>query len=417
MILNTMPNRKGKNVQRKQAAPLPKKSKCNPPRARSVRMSIPNRASLVGTNQSIQRVNRPTGGRVEAGTDLITRFTVPSTTAPGSLILDIAITPNIGPRLKTLASAWQRLRYHRMRFQVNATGSSLVGGSYVAAFIPDPADKPPLNNADSWVMAHTGATSSSWWVSVDVDGPPPPQVMYTNFEQSEPRLSSPGRFVLACINPPSSDTTININWDWRVTFSQPSLEQLSIEDVYSLNVDARLPLTDYSAGQAFIKYLCKSPSYGNSYTTNDEAIQGAECLRPTDFTPALPMGTILGLNDPLTLNSDTGASGAPENAIVTGIGAVQKTIDGKVYTGICFFYSLDGVTWTELNEAKPFSIRPTACPVFQAGSIFEEMLLAGNLNSQPAATLLRSRRSLTSAPALKQLSSGRVISMLNSLRF
>jgi hypothetical protein len=304
-----------------------------------------------------------------------------------------------------------------MRFQVNATGSSLVGGSYVAAFIPDPVDKPPLNNADSWVMAHTGATSSSWWVSVDVDGPPPPQIMYTNFEQSEPRLSSPGRFVLACINPPSSPTTININWDWRVTFSQPSLEQLGIEDVYTLNVDSRLPLTDYGAGLPFIKYLCKTPGFGNSYSSNDLAIKGTECLRPTDFTPALPMGTIVGLSEPLTLNSDTGASGAPENAIVTGLGVVEKQIDGIVYQGICFFYSLDGITWKELNETKPFSIRPTSCPVLQDGSIFEELSLSSSLNSQSAATSQRSRRSLTLAPALKQLSSGKVISMLSSSRF
>jgi hypothetical protein len=333
------------------------------------------------------------------------------------LILDIAVTPNIGPRLKTLASAWQRLKYHRMRFQVNATGSSLVGGSYVAAFVPDPADKPPLNNADSWVMAHTGATSSSWWVSVDVDGPPPPQVMYTNFEQSEPRLSSPGRFVLACINPPSADTTININWDWRVTFSQPSLEQLGIEDVYTLNVDARLPLTNYTAGQPFIKYLGKPNDFGDGLADNAAMIQSTRCLRPTDFTPALPMGTILALSEPLTLNSDTGASGAPENAIVTGLGVVQQTIGGVTYSGICFFYTLNGVDWNELNEAKPFSIRPTSCPVFQDGSVFEEVSLSSSLNLQQAATFQRSRRSLTSAPALKQLSSGRVISMLNSLRF
>lgn len=380
-------------------------------------MSIPNRPSLIGTNQSVQRVNRPSGGRIEAGTDLITRFTVPSTTAAGALILDIAVTPNIGPRLKTLASAWQRLRYHRMRFQINATGSSLVGGSYVAAFIPDPVDKPPLRNADSWVMAHTGATSSSWWVSVDVDGPPPPQLMYTNFEQSEPRLSSPGRFVLACINPPSADTTININWDWRVTFSQPSLEQLGVEDVYTVNVDTRLPITDFSAGQPFIKYLCKTTKFGDSLTNNDAVIVSPEALRPTDFTPALPLGTILALSGPLTLNSDTGASGAPENAIVTGLGVVEKTISGTVYQGICFFYSLDGVVWAELNEEHPFSIRPTACPIIQNGSIFEEMSLSESLNSQPAATLRRSRRSSTSAPALTQLSNGRVISMLNSLRF
>jgi len=233
----------------------------------------------------------------------------------------------------------------------------------------------------------------------------------------DPRLSSPGRFVLACINPPSADTTININWDWRVTFSQPSLEQLGIEDVYTLNVDARLPLTDYSAGQPFIKYLGKSSDFGDGLADDEAMITSTKCLRPTDFTPALPMGTIVALSEPLSLNSDTGASGAPENAIVTGLGVVQHTIDGVTYSGICFFYTLNGVDWVELKKDKPFSIRPTSCPVFQNGSVFEEVSLSSSLNLQQAATSQRSRRSLTSAPALKQLSSGRVISMLNSLRF
>ena len=416
--LTNMPTKKGNNVQRKKIVSMPKKSKRNPPRARGNGLSIPNRATLIGANQSVQRVNHPTGGRAEAGTDLVTRLTVPASTAAGALILDTAITPSLGPRLKTLASAWQRIRYLRMRFQVNATGSSLVGGSYVAAFVPDPADKPPLTNADSWIMAHEGATQSSWWVSVDVVGPCPPQTLYTNFEQSEPRLSSPGRFVIACINPPSADTTLSLNWDWRVVFSQPSLEQLSTEGVYTLNKDCRLPLTDYSAGQPFIKILqTRLLDFGATLTDEDQAFQSAGALRPTDFTPTLPLGTILALPEPLTLNSDTGQTGAPENAIVTGLGVVQKVVSGILQSGIAFFYTLDGETWTELNATKPFSIRPTSCPVFQDGSVFEEQALNSSLNSPSAATSNRSRRSLTSAPALHQLSSGKVISMLNSMRF
>jgi hypothetical protein len=414
-----MPTKKGNNnAQRKRIVSMPKKSKRNTPRPRGNGLSIPNRATLIGANQSVQRVNHPTGGRAEAGTDLVTKLTVPSRTTAGSLILDTAITPSLGPRLSTLASAWQRIRYLRMRFQVNATGSSLVGGSYVAAFIPDPTDKPPLTNADSWVMAHEGATQSSWWVSVDVVGPCPPQTLYTSFEQSEPRLSSPGRFVIACINPPSADTTLSLNWDWRVAFSQPSLERLADEGIYTLNKDCRLPLTDYSAGLPFVKTLqTQTNDFGSNLVTEDQGFTSDGALRPTDFSPQLPLGTILALPDPITLNSDTGASGAPENAIVTGLGVVEKNVNGRFYSAIAFFYTLDGVTWTELKPDKPFSIRPSACPVLQEGSIFEEGVLSGPLNVQAAATSTRSRRSLTLAPALRQLSSGKVISMLNSLRF
>jgi hypothetical protein len=224
--------------------------------------------------------------------------------------------------------------------------------------------------------------------------------------------------VIACINPPTADTTLSINWDWKVVFSQPSLERESDEGVYTLQKDCRLPLSDNSAGQPFIKILqTRLLDFGSSLTDEDQAFTSAGALRPTDFTPTLPLGTILALPEPLTLNSDTGATGAPENAIVTGLGVVQKIVSGILYQGIAFFYSLDGVNWVELNALKPFSIRPSACPVFQDGSVFEESVLDASLNPQSAATLTRSRRSLTSGPALRQLSSGKVISMLNSMRF
>jgi hypothetical protein len=203
-----------------------------------------------------------------------------------------------------------------------------------------------------------------------------------------------------------------------VAFSQPSLERLADEGIYTLNKDCRLPLTDYSAGLPFVKTLqTQANDFGSNLVTEDQGFTSDGALRPTDFSPQLPLGTILALPDPITLNSDTGASGAPENAIVTGLGVVEKNVNGRFYPAIAFFYSLDGVTWTDLKPDKPFSIRPTSCPVLQEGSIFEEGILSGPLNVQAAATSTRSRRSLTLAPALRQLSSGKVISMLNSLRF
>jgi len=129
----------------------------------------------------------------------------------GDVLVDLVITPQIAARLRTVASAWQRVKYRRLLFEINASGSSLIGGEYVAAFIADPTDKPPLRNATAWVKAHQDSVISSWWKSINVIGPCPPQMMYTSFEENEIRFSSPGRFVLAVVNPPSADTTLSIS--------------------------------------------------------------------------------------------------------------------------------------------------------------------------------------------------------------
>lgn len=200
-------------------------------------------------------------------------------------------------------------------------------------------------------------------------------------------------------------------------FSQPSLELLANEEVYTLKVDARLRLSNGSAGQTFDPYLAKGPSFGDADT--GITVQNDANLRATDFTPALPIGTILALPASLTLCSDTGATGAPETAIVTGLLCEFASWSGTPSSSVIrFVYSLDGINWVKLEATKPFSIRPMGCPVFQDGSVFEEIVLNnGSLNSMAAVTSVRNRRSLTSAPALKQLPSGKVISMIDSVRY
>jgi hypothetical protein len=211
---------------------------------------------------------------------------------------------------------------------------------------------------------------------------------------------------MACINPPTADTSVSINWHWMVQFYQPSLEALAIEDVYELKVDTRLPLSDGAASQAFIDLFCKGSDFGDGtsgVTPADSAI-----LRPSDFTPELPTNTYLALPQAITLCSDTGATGAPETAIITHIAVFSNRI--------CPFYSLDGKTFTRLVATKPFSIRPMGCPILAAGTIFEEDDLSDGLNELRLAQRSRVRRSLTSAPQLKQLPSGKIVSMTSSKR-
>jgi hypothetical protein len=359
--------------------------------------------AIVGSNQSVLRVNNPTGGRSQGGSDLIAAITIPQSVEQGELLIDVVITPSIAARLETLATAWQRIKYERLIFEVNASGSSLVGGEFVAAFVADPTDIPPIRGADRWIKAHQGSVTSSWWRSINVHGPCPPQVMYTSFEPNEPRFSSPGRFVLAVVNPPSSDSTMSLSLNWQVAFQQPSLEYTIEEDaIYVLNEDTRLKLTDGSAGQAFDENLRKG------FTVDD----GTDYLLPEDFTPVLPSGVMLRLPYPKALNSDTGASGAPETAIVTHLG-----VDPSDTSKITYFFTENDVDYIPLKASKPFSIRPMSDPILRASTVFEEDVLESGNDMGALARSARVPRSLTSAPALRQSSKGKLLSFRNSRRY
>lgn len=368
-----------------------------------------NQTVIVGANQAMVRVNNPTGGRREDSSDLISALQISPDVKQGDLLLDLLVTPSIAPRLKALSIAWQRLRYHKLLFEVNASSSSAVGGEFVAAFIADPTDKPPMKNADRWVKAHAGSITSNWWKSINVRGPVPPQMMYTSFEASEPRFSSPGRFVLAVINPPTAQATMSVSLNWGVTFAQPSLEvelESAEDNIYILQKDTRLYLTDGSHGQEFYKYLGHDPFDEDPKTT----------ISPRDFKPTLPKNVFLPLAAPKTLVADTGATGAPESAVVTHIGVASDSDNG-----ITYYVTEDGKTFKELTPEGvgqgPFSIRPMGDAIIEKGTIFEADPRSPALTPESVFTQRRSRRSLTSEPVLTRLQSGKTLTFLNSKRF
>lgn len=291
-------------------------------------------------------------------------------------------------------------------FGVNASASSLVGGEFVCAFIPDPTDKPPLRNADQWIKAHQGSVTSSWWRSVDVRGPCPPQMLYTSFEENEIRYSSPGRFVMAVINPPTDVASFSLSLDWEVTFKQPSLETEEVEDgIYTLEVDSRLSISDGNAGQAFDPYL--------RVDLVDDT--GTAYLTPDQFSPVLPPNVYVRLPHPKTLNSDTGSTGAPENAIVTHMGRGT----GNNSNRIAYYYTENGTSFIQLINGQgvyAFSIRPVADSINEASTVYEEDDLGqGNLNG----VVLSARASQPSMSGLayKTLPSGKTLSFSSSRRF
>jgi hypothetical protein len=320
--------------------------------------------------------------------------------------------------LNVIAAAWQRIKYQKLIFEVNASGSSLTGGEFAAAFVPDPTDKPPLSGASPWVKAHKGSIVSSWWRSINVNGPCPPQIMYTSYDKNEPRFSSPGRFVLAVVNPPSNDTTLSISLNWAVGFTQPSLEvKEEDERIFTCNVDTRLEITGGGASDnAFSNRLVKDFEAPNT-------LRGGDYLLDTDFTPPLPNRTFLKMPHPHSLSSDTGASGEPEGAIVTHIGIATASLGAAVgLKNVSYYYTYDDENFIELTKfgtgdvPLPFTSRPMTDQLTLAGTTMEAHTPAGNLPGDSQVGHQRVPQSLTSALQYKQLSTGRLLTMTSSGR-
>lgn len=166
-----------------------------------------------------------------SGTDRIFHINDIAGKAPGAVILDALLTPDIVPRLHKLAEAYQRIRYHKLVFRVETMVPTFSTGGYAFGFIPDPRDVlQPGTSALSRVMATPGAKLAKSWQSSVVAHKCNADLLYTNEPPlSELRLFSPGRVCFVIDSTPqggtaSAEMPVSIWLEWSVTLSEPSLE-------------------------------------------------------------------------------------------------------------------------------------------------------------------------------------------------
>lgn len=74
-------------------------------------------------------------------------------TGTTGVVAQAVITPEIFPRMGVLGKAFQRIRYHRLRFEVVAGWPSTVSGAYVAGFVKDATDPVSSASATSTLLA------------------------------------------------------------------------------------------------------------------------------------------------------------------------------------------------------------------------------------------------------------------------
>lgn len=158
----------------------------------------------------------------EQGTDLLWSQTVPK--GEKGTILQAVITPELFPRLSQLAKSFQRIRYHRLRFEIVASWPTTSAGSYVSGFVKDATDPVRGSSAASTLLA-SGGTATKVWQSTEVIVGRLPDLYYTSSDPNSERWSSPGSFVIALISPPTVEGGVEVFVHWDITLTEPTYEE------------------------------------------------------------------------------------------------------------------------------------------------------------------------------------------------
>lgn len=176
------------------------------------------------------------------------------------------------PRLSQLAKSFQRVRYHRLRFEVVAAFPSVASGAYCAGFVKDATDPIKAGTAGTTLLA-SGGTATKVWQSTEVIVNNLPGLFYTSAAPNSERWSSPGSFVIDMLAENDQQGSYQVYVHWDVTLTQPTYEtpEQPGDDGFAT---AQVPM--YTSNDN--KYL--SVRDGNSW-------RPAEAV---DFSPALKSG-------------------------------------------------------------------------------------------------------------------------------
>lgn len=179
------------------------------------------------------------------GTDLLEIVTTAAgqVYAPGSIITSGGITAYSSARLETIAKAYQRVKFHSLRFTIEGAYSSTSGGGYITCFVRDPDDVPPEDPvaAMKWAMSQQHSADAKWWDSVGLNVGTTPDLLFTS-PGSSARLFSPGTFYVISKGGPAQVGTLTISYHWDVTLSEPTSETaLTSNEIWTCPEDFVVP--------------------------------------------------------------------------------------------------------------------------------------------------------------------------------
>nr|QXV86524.1 coat protein [Nodaviridae sp.] len=244
-------------------------------RVRTVNASAPINTASTNTSRQPKSLT-------QTNTDRLAAFTIKAGTARGTVMYDQIITPTITRRLSTQASLFQRVKYHKLTFDIQTQAPTTVSGGFVAAYYKDPSmDVGTGVEALNRMAAVQGSKTSKNWVSLEMPVTPSNDKLYTA-NGNDIRLFSPGRFRMLTDGTPSIDVNITINLVWTCTFSEPALQRLPLT----------LPLATLTA--SYLKTIDNSDELKAFNRTNQGEPDVAVPME--DAFPMLPTASTIGPN-------------------------------------------------------------------------------------------------------------------------
>lgn len=267
------------------------KPKANKPKAKASSSNGNNAGAVVNTAVKVK--GKQTQGLREQGTDVLELVKIDSKKI--GVVLQQVVTPQAFPRLGQLAKSFQRIRYHRLRFEIITGCPTTASGVYVAGFVKDARDPVKDSTASATLLA-SGGEVVKMWQSTEVVVGRLPDLYYTSANTAEQRWSSPGSLVISLISPPDTKVTIQVFVHWDVALSQPTYE--SGESSPDSDGFVTVKLDAYASNDN--PYL--SVRSGNSWRP----------MTPDDFTPALEdkqILTVLSMRYAATENSSGNLDG------------------------------------------------------------------------------------------------------------
>lgn len=147
----------------------------------------------------------------------------------GDIVVAEEITAASFPRLAATSRTFQRIKYHKLKFDVQSQMPTSTSGGFISAFITDPNDLVSgTPDGKERLMANKGSMATKAYDSFSVIGKPSQSPLFTN-QVGEPRLYSPGQFVMVVNGKLSQEGSVMVTCKWKVTLSQPTVESPVVE--------------------------------------------------------------------------------------------------------------------------------------------------------------------------------------------
>jgi hypothetical protein len=147
----------------------------------------------------------------------------------GAVVLNGSLTAKSSVRLASLSGAYQRIKWHNLKFTIEGAYPTLAGGGYICCFVRDATDLPPSDPLERvrWAMAQQHSADAKWYDSVALNVGAHPDLQYTSTGDGL-RFSSPGTFYVISKGGPAQVGTLTINFHWDVTLSEPTTESSDV---------------------------------------------------------------------------------------------------------------------------------------------------------------------------------------------